>query len=115
MFATIYGANSPLARCSRCGSQKQFHGRVGHYCTNFTAETIHDIDAPDLNNADLYRAISWADKRYGELTAGSASDPEWDEAEEHSDRAKACRAELQARVKATFGLEWDALMRVMEG
>ena len=104
MLATIWPAESALARCSSCGTQRQFH-RGGRGCDAFNAETAADIEPADLRNLDLLRECARLD---GE--AAAASDEAYDAV---TDRLSACRAELDARIKATFGGDFDDLRGAM--
>jgi hypothetical protein len=116
-FATIWRADSPLARCVQCGVQRQFHG-MSATPTNawdrprdhdFVAETAADIDPGDLTTADLIRHCDHADARRERLETGDTSPEDQAEANALYTRVEACREELRARVKATFGVSFDDL------
>ncbi|RVT93730.1 hypothetical protein [Sphingomonas crocodyli] len=86
-YATIWRADSPLARCARCGTQQQFHGQPGRGCDAFRAETAFDVDPADLTTRDLIR-------HHADTTG---------------ERRAACRAEISDRIKNEFGLSFDDL------
>ena len=114
-FATIYRADSPLARCSRCGAMKQFHGRPNFQCTDFTAETAGDIEPGDLQNRDLVLHASALIARREKLGANnSLTDRDWDELDQLDDRIKALRTELNDRIKAMFGTDAEDVAAIME-
>lgn len=109
MYATIYRADSPLARCMRCGTQKQYHV-APRGCGDFTAETAADIEPADLRMEDLIRHINYSAMRYDTISSGhNVSTEEWREADRHVARRDACRVELEARVKAVFSISFDDL------
>lgn len=113
-MAAIYNSKSPLARCSQCGVQRQFHtaSDVPHSADrdhDFTAETIEDFEPGDLTPAQLVDAIDGAAARWQKLTNGNPTDADWDAADKLDARAKACRTELRERVLAVFGVDWEDL------
>lgn len=122
-FATIYRADSALARCVKCGVQRQFHGLAPKPINawdrlrdhEFEAETIDDIDPADMKNADLIRAVKLATSDIDAIDR--LADPDNDENDLHSrqwNRRKACLAEIAARNRAVFGLRWDDFKAMME-
>jgi len=120
-MATIWSPTSPLARCSTCGVQQQFHtaSTVPHSADRdhpFVAETIDDFEPGDLTPEQLVVAITIASLRSAKLTApANVPDADWDEASRLDDRVSACRTELKARFRAVFGVDWDDLMGSIEG
>ncbi len=113
-MATIWSPTSPLARCSTCGVQQQFHAAsdVPHSADRdhpFVAETIDDFEPGDLTPEQLVRAISLTGMPPGMRLTG------WHATDHQIDRAGACRTELKARVRAVFGVDWDDLMGAIEG
>ncbi|MES3042706.1 hypothetical protein [Sphingomonas faeni] len=90
--ATIWRADSPLARCRSCGAQQQFHGRPNFSCTAFAAETAADIDPEDLSPSHLVDEIF---------------------AHPHTLRAVACGDELRGRLLTVLGVSWDDLSEAL--
>lgn len=119
--ATIHSPTSPLARCSRCGVQQQFHtaSDVPHSADRdhaFVAETVDDFEPGDLSAEQLVYAIDGDSGRSHHLTNSEpVSDAAWNEAIRLDDRVDACRIELKARVRTVFGVDWDDLMGSIEG
>jgi hypothetical protein len=111
MHATIWRADSPLARCSSCGSQQQFHGRPNHCCASFVAETAADLEPADLATLDLIRECDAVAMRY-ERQRGT-SDAALLESDRLHERIEACRSELDARVRNAFGVCFDDLRQTM--
>lgn len=107
-FATIWRADSPLARCKHCGVQRQFHGLSDHPLNAldrprdhaFEAETADDLDPAYLSNADLIRNCDAM-----EMRANKSAGDEM--------RILECRAEISARIKAVFGVGFDDLRQTM--
>lgn len=109
MYATIYRADSPLARCVKCGTQRQFHV-APRGCGDFTAETAGDIEPADLALPDLIRHADHSAQRYDAIVEiGNPTAEDWREADKHVARRDACRVEIEARVKAVFGVSFDDL------
>lgn len=119
-MATIHAPTSPVARCSVCGAQRQFHVKsdVPHSADRdhaFVAETAADFEPGDLTPAQLVSEIEFARSRSHNLTNSEpVSDESWDEASRLDVRVEACRVELKARVRAVFGVDWDDLMGAVE-
>lgn len=119
-MATIWSPTSPLARCSVCGVQQQFHAAsaVPHSADRdhaFVAMTIDDFEPDDLTPEQLVYAIAGDSGRSYNLTNSEpVSDEAWDEASRLDVRVAACRTELKARVRAVFGVDWDDLMGAVE-
>lgn len=112
-LTTIRRADSPTARCKHCGVHRQFHG-MSATPTNaydrprdhaFEAETADDLDPADLSNRDLI-------VHCGALAAAAegATDEERDGL---TDRRDACRAEIDARIKAVFGVGFEDVRGAM--
>lgn len=120
-MASIPAPTSPVARCSACGVQRQFHfaSAVPHSADRdheFVAETIDDFEPGDLSGAQLVDAITVANSRYYKVNrAMDMTDADWTESDHHHARMTACRAELKSRVRAVFGVDWDDLMGSIEG
>lgn len=120
-MATIYGSSSPCARCSVCGSQRQFHfsSSVPHSSDRdhpFVAMTIEDFDPEELDPEQLVDVINSASLRAARLTAPAhVPDADWDESGRLEARASACREELKARIRAVLRVDWDDLMGSIEG
>ena len=96
-MAAIFAPTSPLARCSTCGVQRQFHvaSDVPHSADRdhpFVAETIDDFEPCDLTPLQLVEEIF-----------RQPSTP----------RAVACGDELRARVPAILGISWDDLSEAL--
>lgn len=119
-MATIFAPTSPVARCSICGVERQFHvaSDVPHSANRdhpFVAETIDDFEPGDLAPEQLVYAIAGDSGRSHNLTNSEpVSDKSWDEASRLDVRVEACRTELKARVRAVFGVDWDDLMVAVE-
>lgn len=120
-MANIYASTSPVARCSTCGVQRQFHAAstVPHSADRdheFVAETIDNFEPGDLSPEQLCVAISRASDRWSALlTKDPMTDDDWWESDRCDARAKACRTELKSRVRTVFGVDWDDLMGSIEG
>lgn len=91
-YATIWRADSPLARCRECGAMQQFHGTPNFSCASFVAETAADIEPGDLAAVDLTREIF---------------------AHPNTPRAVACGAELRTRVLSVLGVDADDLLEAL--
>ena len=96
-MATIHAPTSPVARCSVCGVQRQFHtaSDVPHSADRdhaFVAETAVDFEPGDLSPRQLVDEIF---------------------AHRHTPRAVACGTELRARVKSVMGVAADDLMEAL--
>ena len=96
-MATIYAPTSPVARCSVCGSQRQFHVKsdVPHSSDrdhDFVAETVADFEPADLDPAQLVAEI-------------------FDHP--NTDRAVACGTELRAQVRRILGVSWSDLQEAL--
>lgn len=96
-MATIYAPTSPLARCSACGVQKQFHAKsdVPHSADRdhaFVAETVSDFEPWDLTPVQLVTEIL---------------------ALPNTPRAVACGDELRDRVRSVLGVSWDDLSEAL--
>lgn len=96
-MATIHAPTSPVARCSSCGVQRQFHtaSDVPHSSDrdhDFVAETIEDFEPGDLTPAQLVSEIF---DRPNTL------------------RAVSCGDELRARVRTVLGVAWDDLSEAL--
>lgn len=114
-YATNWRADSALARCSKCGAQKQFHGRPNFQCTDFTAETAGDIEPGDLQNRDLVLHASALMQRRDKLSGNNnLSDSDWDDLDQMDARLKALRTELNDRIKAVFGTDAEDVAAIME-
>lgn len=97
MSAVIHAPASPVARCSVCGVQRQFHtaSDIPHSADRdheFTAETAADYEPADLTPAHLV----------GEIFA-HPNEP----------RAVACGIELRVRVDRVLGVSWDDLQEAL--
>lgn len=120
-MAAIYAPTSPLARCSLCGVQRQFHiasdvPRSADRDHEFVAETIDDFEPGDLTPEQLVYAIPGDSGRSHNLTNNEpVSYAAWEEASRLDARVEACRTELKARVRVVFGVDWDDLMGSIEG
>jgi hypothetical protein len=100
-MATIYRADSPVARCRVCGVHRQFHtaGDVPHSADRdhaFEAEMVADFEPCDLTPAQLVAEIVEAD---GRLTRAT--------------RTHACLVELRARILKDMGVSWDDLLEAL--
>lgn len=114
-YATIYRQDSALARCSKCGAQRQFHGRPNFSCSDFAAETANDIDPGDLENRDLVLHASALVTRREKLGGNSTlTDRAWDELDQLDNRIRALRTELNDRIKAVFGTDAEDVAAIME-
>ncbi len=87
-MATIFHPTSPLARCSVCGVERQFHtaSDVPHSADRdhaFVAETVADFEPGDLTPAQLVAEIF---------------------AHPNEPRAVACGTELRARIVREWGV-----------
>ncbi len=96
-MATIYAPASPLARCSVCGVQRQFHfatdvPRSADRDHDFIAETIDDFEPGDLTTEQLVAEI-------------------FDHP--NTPRATSCGDEMRARVKSVLGVAWDDLAEAL--
>jgi len=96
-MATIHAPTSPVARCSACDVQRQFHftSDVPHSADRdhvFVAETIDDFEPGDLTPAQLAEAIF--------------SNP-------NTPRAVSCGDELRTRVRTVLGVAWDDLSEAL--
>lgn len=96
-MATIYAPTSPVARCSVCGVQRQFHiaSDVPHSADRdheFVAETAADFEPGDLNPAQLVAEIF---------------------AHSNEPRAVACGNELRVRLRREWGVSWDDLQEAL--
>jgi hypothetical protein len=92
-FATIWRADSPLARCVTCGVHQQYHSKSDvPYSADrdhpFVAETIADLEPADLNTADLVNQIH------------NSTD---------ETRVAACREVLRNRMQGVTGVDWESL------
>lgn len=120
-MAAIFAPTSPVARCSACGVQLQFHvaSAVPHSADRdheFVAETVDDFEPGDLSGAQLIDAIAGASERYRKVNLLlDMTDEDWTESDHHAVRMNACRAELKSRIRAVFGVDWDDLMGAVEG
>jgi hypothetical protein len=122
-FVTIHGERSPVARCSKCGVQRQFHGMSATPINTwdrprdhaFVAETADDLDPADMHTADLIRECDHAEQRRQRIEniIADPSPEEQNEANALYARVEACRVELKARIKATFGVSFDDLSVTM--
>lgn len=96
-MANIYASTSPVARCSICGVQRQYHtaSDIPHSADrdhDFVVETAADFEPGDLNPAQLVAEIF-----------GNPNSP----------RAVACGAELRARFPREWGVSWDDLQEAL--
>lgn len=96
-MAAIYRADCPVARCSVCGVQRQFHfaSDVPHSADRdheFAAETVADFEPFDLNPPQLLAEIF---------------------AQPNTPRAVACGTELRLRLAKEFGVSWDDLQEAL--
>lgn len=96
-MATIYAPTSPVAKCSACGVQRQFHTASDiPYSADrdhaFTAETVADFEPADLTPAQLVAEIF---------------------AHPNAPRAVACGDELRAQVDRVLGVSWDDLTEAL--
>lgn len=96
-MATLWAETSPLARCSACGVQRQFHiasdvPRSADRDHMFVAETVADFEPCDLTPVQLVTEIF---------------------AHPNTTRAVACGDELRARVPAIMGVSWDDLSEAL--
>lgn len=96
-MAVIHAPTSPVARCSTCGVQRQFHAAsdVPHSADRdheFVAETPADFEPFDLNP--------------GQLTAEIFKQP-------NTPRAVACATELRLRLDKEFGVAWEDLQEAL--
>lgn len=96
-MATIHAPTSPVARCSACGVQRQFHfaSDVPHSADRdheFVAETVADFEPGDLSPAQLVAEIF---------------------TQPNTARAGACGIELHARLAKDFGVSWDDLQEAL--
>lgn len=120
-MATIYAPSSPVARCSQCGVQRQFHAASSVPLSadrdhEFIAETIDDFDPGDLSLKQLVDAIDKAARRWTKLLSQDRlTEAEWTESDRCDARVKSCRTEMKSRVRAVFGVDWDELMGSIEG
>lgn len=120
-MAAIYAPTSPLARCSTCGVQRQFHfssdvPRSADRDHEFVAETIDDFEPGDLTPEQLVIAATVASERWRKVNQlDPMTDADWAASDRFDARMTACRVELKARVRAVFGVGWDDLMGSIEG
>lgn len=96
-MATIHAPTSPVARCSVCGVQRQFHVKsdVPHSADRdhaFVAETIADFEPGDLTPAQLVAEIF---------------------AHPNTPRAVSCGDELRDRVRSVLGVSWGDLSEAL--
>jgi len=96
-MATIHAPTSPVARCSVCGVQRQFHiasdvPRSADRDHPFVAETIDDFEPGDLTPEQLVSEIF---------------------ARPNTPRAVSCGDELRTRVRAVLGVAWDDLSEAL--
>jgi hypothetical protein len=96
-MATIFRADSPLARCSQCGVMLQFHVASDiQYSADrdhaFVAATIADFEPGDLTPEQLTSEIF---------------------AQPNTPRAVSCGNELRARIRTVLGVSWDDLTEAL--
>jgi hypothetical protein len=96
-MAVIHAPTSPVARCSICGVQRQFHSasEVPHSADRdhaFAAETVADFEPSDLGPGQLVAEIF---------------------AQPNSPRAVACGHELRVRLLTDFGASWEDLQEAL--
>lgn len=96
-MATIHAATSPVARCSVCGVQRQFHtaSEIPHSADRdheFIAETAADFEPGDLSPAQLVNEIF---------------------AKPNTSRAVACSVELRLRLIREWGVSMDDLQEAL--
>ena len=96
-MATIHAPKSPLARCSICGVQRQFHTasdvpRSRDRDHAFVAETVSDFEPGDLSPAQLVAEVF--DKP-------------------NTPRAVACGEELRRQVRTVLGVSHDDLLEAL--
>lgn len=96
-MATIYAPTSPVARCSACGVQRQFHvaSDIPHSADRdhaFVAETVADFEPGDLTPPQLVAEIF---------------------AHPNTPRAVSCGNELRAQVGRVVGVSWDDLTEAL--
>jgi hypothetical protein len=95
--ARIWKPDSPLARCSVCGVERQFHfaSDVPHSADRdhgFVAETIADFEPCDLTPEQLVSEIFH---------------------HPNAPRAVSCGDELRTRIQALLGVSWDDLSEAL--
>ena len=96
-MAMIYAPTSPVARCSVCGVQRQFHvaSDVPHSADRdhlFVPETASDFEPGDLTATQLAEEIF---------------------AKPNTPRAVACGDELRDRVRRQVGVPWEDLQEAL--
>lgn len=96
-MAIIHAPTSPVAHCSVCGVQRQFHVKsdVPHSADRdhaFVAETIANFGPAELNPAQMVAEIF--------------NHP-------NAPRAVACGFELRDRIKALTGVSWEDLKEAL--
>lgn len=96
-MAIIHRATSPVASCSTCGVQLQFHvaSDVPHSADRdhpFVAMTVADYEPGDLDPAQLVSEIF-----------------------EHPNtpRAVSCGEELRTRIQSVLGVNWEDLSEAL--
>lgn len=97
-MAIIHAPTSPVARCSVCGVQRQFHtaSDVPHSADRdheFVAETIADFEPDDLDPGQLVAEIFT-------VTRSAA-------------RIEDCRSALLEQVRSRLGVDWDDLQEAL--
>ena len=103
MFATIWRADSPLARCRNCGAMQQNHGRPNFTCTAFEAETAADIEPYDLSPEDLVREITRLGYPVGARLTG------WTATDADIERTEKCRLALRNHISTLTGVDFEDL------
>lgn len=96
-MATIHAPTSPVARCSVCGVQLQFHrlSDVPHSADRdhaFVAEAVADFEPSDLDPRQL------ADEIFR-----CPNEP----------RAVACGDELRSRFRKEWGVDWAEMQEAL--
>jgi hypothetical protein len=96
-MAFIHAPTSPVARCSVCGVQRQFHyaSDLPHSADRnhgFEAMTVADFEPTELEAEQLMAEIF---------------------AHPNEPRAVACKTALRLRIKINFRVSWDDLQEAL--